>query len=95
MENNRYSLKSSHQVPNAGFIVIRTGLPVHAEMLNDICICCDGSYDFIPCNSSILRKALLRNPNLTEKLLGIEVKDLRAKEVKKVSKETKSKEGTE
>ena len=96
METNRYVLATSNRVPNAGHQIIRVGLPVHSDMVNDICICCIGSLDFLPLNSNVLRQALLRDPEMTKALLGIEVKDFRAnktKEKKSIKKtEPKSEE---
>lgn len=89
---NRYNLKLSQDVPNAGGYrnYIRVGLPVENDMVNDICICAVGSYEFVPLNRNVLRSALLNNPELTKALLGIEVSDaLAVKEVKTVKKTVK------
>ena len=74
---NRYNLKLSINVPNAGGYrnSLRIGLPIEADMVNDICICAEGSYEFVPLNHNVLRQALLANPEITKQLLGIEVKD--------------------
>ena len=74
---NRYCLKISQNVPNAGSYrsELRIGYPQREEMVNDICICAAGSYDFVPLNRIILRQALLNDPEYTKQLLGIEVKD--------------------
>lgn len=86
----RYTLKLSQDVPNAGGFrnVIRVGLPVQAEMENTICICAQGSYEFVPLNHIVLRDALLSSPDFCKQILGIEVKDATIKaEVKPVKKE--------
>lgn len=85
----RYNLKLSQNVPNAGGYrnVLRIGLPIEADMVNDICICAQGSYEFIALNRNVLRKALLNDPDFTKQVLGIEVKDATIKaEPKKVTK---------
>jgi hypothetical protein len=79
---NRYCLRLSNDVPNAGTFrtAISIGSPNQWDMVNDICICAAGSYDFIPLNRNVLRQALLQNPEWTKQLLGIEVKDATIKE---------------
>ena len=73
----RYTLKLSQDVPNAGGFrnMLRVGMPVQDEMNNTICICAQGSYEFIPLNHIILRDALLSSPEFCKQILGIEVKD--------------------
>lgn len=86
----RYLLKLSHEVPNAGGYrnVLRVGLPVQADMENNICIVAKGSYEFIALNRNILRDALLSSPEFCKQILGIEVKDATIKEeTKKAKKE--------
>ncbi len=85
--SKRYFLAPSREVPNAGSVTIRVGLPVYEDMVNNVCIGCIGSYEFIPLNANVLRQALLANPEITKKLLGLEVKDATIKPVKKTKKE--------
>jgi hypothetical protein len=94
----KYSLKLSQNVPNAGgyYNMIKIGLPLEREMVNDLCICAEGTYDFIPVNRIILRQALLNNPEFTKRVLGIEVKDATIKKeeekpTKKVAKKGEAK----
>lgn len=81
----RYTLKLSQDVPNAGGYhnMLRVGLPVQADMVNNICIVAQGSYDFVPLNANVLRDALLSSPEFCKQILGIEVKDATIKEEKK------------
>ena len=87
----RYYLEHSSKVSNAGVNPIKLGLPVELHMVNDVCICCKGSSDFIALNSIILREALLENPEKIKQFLGIEVKDIlnTPEEKKENKKETK------
>ena len=86
---SRYKLKLSQDVPNAGGYnnMLRVGLPVHEDMVNNICIVADGSYEFVPLNRNVLRDALLSSPEFCKQILGIEVKDATIKEEKPVKKE--------
>ena len=89
---SRYNLKPSREVPNAGGYrnMLRVGLPIQQDMVNDICICQQGSYEFVALNSNVLRQALLANPENTKRLLGIEVKDATIKaEEKQLNEEPK------
>ena len=86
----RYFLERSSRVPNAGTDLLRVALPIYHEMRNDLCLCCIGSSDFVALNASVLRQALLANPEKTKELLGINVTDalipdstIEQKEVKK------------
>lgn len=89
----RYFIEISRNVPNAGTEMIRVGLPIYQDMVNDIVVGCRGSYEFIALNANVLRQALLDNPEQTKKLLGLEVKDATIKTVKKaVKKEEVKKE---
>ena len=92
---NRYCLRLSNDVPNAGGFrnAISVGSPINSDMVNDICICAAGSYDFVPLNRNVLRQALLANPEFTKVLLGIEVKDATIKEDVKPEKKVSKKEG--
>lgn len=87
--NGRYCLADSRRVPNAGYQPIRVAIPVQHEMVNDLCLCCRGSMDFIALNKSVLRQALLDNPELTKELLGVIVKDAFAPEPEAPKKEKK------
>lgn len=80
---NKYSLKLSREVPNAGGYknMLRVGMPVQADMVNDICICCAGSYEFVSLNSNVLKQALLNSPEFVKNVLGLQIK-----EIKKVAK---------
>ena len=73
MEETRYLLLPSGSVPNGGQGIIRVGLPIHTDMIPNICITCKGSYECINLNSNVLRQALLANVDLTKELLGLEV----------------------
>lgn len=86
----RYFLERSSKVPNAGGQILRVALPVPHEMRNDLCLCCRGSYDFIALNASVLRQALLADPEKTKQLLGITVKDFYIEEAE-IKKEAKKK----
>lgn len=79
---NKYSLKLSREVPNAGGFrnILRVGTPVQADMINDICICCAGSYEFVPLNSNILKQALLNSQEFVENVLGLQIKEITKKE---------------
>lgn len=84
---SRYFLEHSSKVSNAGINPVRLGLPVSLHTINDICLCCRGSSEFIPLNAVILRDALLDDPEKTKQFLGLEVKDvLKPKPVKKEEK---------
>lgn len=84
---SRYFLEHSSKVSNAGINPVRLGLPVSLHTINDICLCCRGSSEFIPLNAVILRDALLADPEKTKQFLGLEVKDiLKPKPVKKEEK---------
>lgn len=84
---SRYFLEHSSKVSNAGINPVRLGLPVSLHTINDICLCCRGSSEFIPLNAVILREALLSDPEKTKQFLGLEVKDiLKPKPVKKEEK---------
>lgn len=87
----RYFIEHSSKVSNAGVNPIRLGLPIGLHTVNDICICCKGSSEFIPLNAIILREALLENPEKIKQFLGIEVKDvlIKASEQKEVVEKTK------
>lgn len=91
---SRYSLKLSRDVPNAGGYnnMLRIGLPVQADMVNDICLCAAGSYEFVALNRNVLREALLANPEFVKQVLGIEVKDATIK-IKEQPKKVVKKEG--
>lgn len=84
---NKYSLKLSREVPNAGGFrnILRVGIPVQADMVNDICVCCAGSYEFIPLNANVLKQALLNSPEFVKDVLGLQIK-----EIKKVTKKEES-----
>lgn len=86
---SRYKLKLSQDVPNAGGYhnMLRVGLPVNEDMVNNICIVAEGSYEFVPLNRNVLRDALLSSPEFCKQILGIEVKDATIKEEKPVKKE--------
>ena len=88
--NTRFYIVNSRAVPGGGQEIIRVGLPEPRAMVNDICLCAMGSYDFVPLNSNVLREALLKDPEVTKSLLGIIVKDATIKE-EKVVKEPISK----
>ena len=79
----RYFIEHSSKVSNAGVNPIRLGLPIGLHTVNDICICCKGSSEFIPLNAIILREALLENPEKVKQFLGIEVKDVLNKALEK------------
>lgn len=81
-ENSRYYITVSQNVPGAGGATIRMGYPISLHTINDICICCRGSYERIPLNSFILRDALLSSPALLAQL-GLEVKELKKEEEQK------------
>lgn len=85
----RYFLEHSSKVSNAGINPIRLGLPVSLHTVNDICLCCRGSSEFIPLNAVILREALLDDPEKVKNFLGLEVKDIL--NVQSVKKEEKKK----
>lgn len=85
----RYFLEHSSKVSNAGINPIRLGLPVDLHTVNDICLCCRGSSEFIPLNAVILREALLDDPEKVKNFLGLEVKDIL--NVQSVKKEEKKK----
>ena len=95
----RYFIEHSSKVSNAGVNPVRLGLPIGLHTVNDICICCKGSSEFIPLNAIILREALLDDPEKIKQFLGIEVKDVlnkaseqkTAEKPKEVKKEVKSK----
>ena len=91
----RYRLKLSIDVPNAGGYrnIIKVGLPVQQEMENDICICAQGSYEFVALNHIVLRDALLSSPEFCKQILGIVVKDATIKEEAAPVKKTIKKEG--
>jgi len=74
---SRYNLKLSRDVPNAGGYnnMLRVGLPIQEDMINNICICAEGSYEFVPLNRNVLRDALLSSPEFCKQILGLEVKD--------------------
>lgn len=76
-----YKLKPSREVPNAGTMgsMIRVGMPLPQDMVNDICITTPNSYEFLALNRNVLRTALLDDPETTRKLLGIKVEDALAK----------------
>lgn len=84
----RYILKLSQEVPNAGGYrnMIRIGLPIQEDMVNNICITAKGSYEFVALNRNVLRDALLSSPEFCKQILGIEVKDATIKEEKKETK---------
>jgi hypothetical protein len=86
----RYYLEHSSKVSNAGITPIRLGLPVTLHTINDICLCCKGSTEFIPLNAVILREALLADPEKVKAYLGIEVKDI-LNQPEPVKKESKKK----
>lgn len=86
---SRYFLEHSSKVSNAGINPIRLGLPVELHTVNDICLCCRGSSEFIPLNAVILREALLSDPEKVKTFLGIEVTDILNKQPSK--KEVKKK----
>jgi hypothetical protein len=68
-----YFLAEGRTVPNNNK-PIRLGYPVPQDMSPDICICTEATpYIYIALNANILREALLTNPKLTEKLLGLTV----------------------
>lgn len=87
----RYTLKLSSDVPNAGGYrnMLRLGLPVQADMVNDICLCANGSYEFVALNRNILRDALLSSPEFCKQILGLEIKDATIKEEKPIQKPNK------
>ena len=94
----RYLLKLSQDVPNAGGYhnMLRVGLPVQEDMVNNICIVAQGSYEFVPLNRNVLRDALLSSPEFCKQILGIEVKDATIKKEeekpnKKVTKKGEAK----
>ena len=66
---SRYFLEHSSKVSNAGINPIRLGLPVSLHTINDVCLCCRGSSEFIPLNAIILREALLADPEKTKQFL--------------------------
>ena len=80
-----YQIKPSSKVPNAGTfgMMIRVGMPVPADMANDICITTPGSYEFLPLNRNVLRSALLNDPEVTKAILGLDVKDALAEKPKR------------
>lgn len=86
---SRYKLKLSQDVPNAGGYhnMLRVGLPINEDMVNNICIVAEGSYEFVPLNRNVLRDALLSSPEFCKQILGIEVKDATIKEERPVKKE--------
>lgn len=92
---NRYSLKLTQDVPNAGGYrnMLRVGLPIQQDMVNDICIVAQGSYEFVALNRNILRQALLSNPEFVKQVLGIEVKDATIKNIEEPIKKATKKEG--
>ena len=92
---NRYSLKLTQDVPNAGGYrnMLRVGLPIQQDMINDICIVAQGSYEFVALNRNILRQALLSNPEFVKQVLGIEVKDATIKNIEKPINKATKKEG--
>ena len=97
--DTRYVIQPSRAVPGAGREPISIGFPVGSEMVNDICICCIGSTDFIPLNSKILRECLLSSTELL-KAIGLSVKNIEQKQVevqeeKPIGKPVKAKKAKE
>ena len=84
----RYKLKLSNEVPNAGgyYNMLRVGLPIQDDMVNNICIVAEGSYDFVALNRNVLRDALLSSPEFCKQVLGVEVKDATIKSEKGAKK---------
>lgn len=91
----RYRIVPSYKVPNAGIYPIRIGYPIPEHTVNDVCLCCEGTSEFIPLNSRMLREALLSDPKGVETLLGLRVTDAladpRPVQAKPVAEEPKPK----
>ncbi len=73
--DTRFKIKISQEVPSAGQYPVMVGYPVQELMQNDINICCEGTSDFIPLNSIVLKLALLNSPDLLRQM-GLEVKPI-------------------